>query len=86
MPTHNDSKHSTLVLEIEPELSRQIETAAAERGVSIKEYVSSVLKDSLERDEDRAPSEASIAWARLAIPSFSRDWESDADAVYDELE
>jgi hypothetical protein len=85
MPTPNEPEHSTLVLDLEPELRRQIETAASERGISIRDYVSSVLRDSLKRNQAQSEHDQSVAWTRLSIPSFSRDWESDADAIYDDL-
>jgi hypothetical protein len=82
-PTEGDELH--LAIELEPELRRRIEAAAIERGVSIKEYVVSALRKALESNGAGRPSNESGEWSRLSHPSFARDWDSDADAVYDDL-
>jgi hypothetical protein len=70
-----------LSIEVEPELRRQIETAAADRDVSVHDYIISILKRAVVEDE----SDEAVGWARLSARSFARDWESEADQVYDHL-
>jgi len=47
--------------------------------------VVAALREALESNEAGRPSDQSREWSRLSIPAFARDWESDADAVYDDL-
>jgi len=76
---------SRLAIEIEPELRQRIETAAADRDISVRDYVVAVLRAALDSSGTARSSDAADEWNRLSIPSFGRDWESDADAVYDDL-
>jgi hypothetical protein len=85
MLPHDYGDETHLSIEIEPELRQLVEAAAAERRVTVKAYVAAVLREALETPlPERAPSQ-SADWTRLSVPSFARDWESDADAVYDDL-
>ncbi len=85
MTTRDDRNKARLAIEIEPELRQRIETAAAERGMAVRDYVVAVLHNALASSGAERPSDASGEFSRLSIPSFARDWESDADAVYDDL-
>ena len=85
MSTPNERQDVPLAIEIEPELSARVEAAAAERGLSARDYVAAVLRLALERPGDATESNQSKEWSRLSVPAFARDWESDADAVYDNL-
>lgn len=84
MARQNESHVTHMTIEIAPELRTRI-AAAAERGVSERDYVVAVLRAALDRDgTETVPSDAR-EWARLSAPSFARDWNSDADAIYDDL-
>jgi len=85
MSTRNERDESLLSIEIEIELRNRIEAAALERGLSLRDYVAAALRDALASHGVAVPSNQSDEWSRLSIPSFARDWESDADAVYDDL-
>ena len=74
-----------LSIEVEPELRRQIETAAADSDVSVHDYVISIPRQAVAEDESNDTPGEIVAWARLSARSFARDWESDADRVYDHL-
>lgn len=74
-----------LAIEIEPGLRKRIEAAAAERGISVKDYVVVALRQALDSNGAGRPGHDSSEWSRLSQPSFARDWDSDADAVYDDL-
>jgi hypothetical protein len=76
---------SRLAIEIEPELRKHIEAAAAVRGVSVRDYVVIVLREAVERIQIGTAEQSSRQWSQLSAPSFARDWESDADAIYDDL-
>src|SRR5690349_8780687 len=83
MATERRSRRDRLSIEVEPELRRSIEEAAAERGQSIREYVVDALRRALAADDldDRAET---AQWAQLAARSFARDWDSAEDEVYDQ--
>ena len=85
MSTRNERDESLLSIEIEIELRNRLEAAAAERSISLRDYVAAALHDALDSQGVARPSNQSDAWSRLSIPSFARDWESDADAIYDNL-
>ena len=82
MSAQHESSERGLAIEIEPDLRRRIESAAAERGMSVRDYVVGALRDALEQDQALRDSEER---SRLSVPSFARDWDSDADAIYDDL-
>ncbi|MBA3415345.1 MAG: hypothetical protein H0U10_08995 [Chloroflexia bacterium] len=82
MPAGNESH---LAIEIEPELRTRIVAAAAERGVSVRDYVVAALRQALASTGPERAADDSIEWSRLSSRSFARDWDSDADAVYDAL-
>jgi hypothetical protein len=85
MSTPNERQLTRLSIEIEPELRTRVEAAAAEHGLPVRDYVAAVLRLALERHGDATDSDRSGEWSRLSVPTFARDWESDADAVYDDL-
>lgn len=85
MATRDKPGESRLAIEIEPELRARIETAAAERGMSIRDYVVAALQEALARTGAEREDDRSGEWSRLSHRSFARDWDSDADAVYDGL-
>lgn len=77
----NGRDTSLLTVEIEPALRQRIERAAAERGMPLRDYVAAALHAAVASTEH----EQAVAWSRLSVRSFARDWEADADAVYDDL-
>lgn len=85
MAMRNEHGKTRLAIEIEPELRQRIESAAAEEGVSLRGYVVAALQEALEQPKATEETAAGGVWSRLSVPSFARDWDSDADAIYDEL-
>jgi len=85
MSTQDERDESRLAIEIEPELRERIETAAAERGVSMRDYVVATLREALDSNGSQWSSGQSVEWSQLSVRSFARDWESDVDAAYDDL-
>jgi uncharacterized protein (DUF1778 family) len=81
MSTRDEHDKTRLAIEIEPELRKRIETAAALQGVSMRDYVVAALREALDSNESERPSSLS----QLSTRSFARDWESDVDVIYDDL-
>ena len=74
-----------LSIDVEPGLRRKIKIAAANRDLSIRDYVESVLRQAIAQEDSGETSADSAAWTQLSTRSFARDWESEADQVYDQL-
>jgi len=85
MQKPDEGDEMRLAIEIEPGMRKRIEAAAAARGVSIKDYVVTALRQALDSSEPGRPSDVPGEWGNLSNGSFARDWISDADAVYDDL-
>jgi predicted RNA-binding protein len=47
METHNQSNRPRLMIDISPELRRRIKIAAAQRDISIREYVEQILEEAV---------------------------------------
>jgi len=84
MSTRDERDEARLAIEIEPELRKRIEAAAAERDMPVRDYVVAALREALESRDER-PSSQSSEWSQLSVASFGRDWESDADPISDNL-
>lgn len=85
MANQHDGEEVRLAIELEPDLRRRIAAAAAERGMAIKDYVVEVLRQALDTNGVARRRDGSADWSRLSSRSFARDWDSDADSVYDDL-
>jgi hypothetical protein len=83
--SHDAPEESRFAIDIDPTLRQRVEAAAAERCLSVRDYVISVLREALESDDTEQPAEQPGEWSRLSIPSFARDWSSDVDAIYDDV-
>ena len=58
-------------MEMEPELRKRIETVAAERGVSLRDYVVAALREALDNNGTERSSHQSVAWSQLSAHSFA---------------
>ena len=83
LTTTSPARRLHLSIEIEPDLQRDLATAAAIIGLSVHDYVIQVLQRASHTTE--AEANDSRDWARLSAASFARDWASSEDAIYDEL-
>jgi hypothetical protein len=83
--TRDERDEPRLTIDIGPELRKRVELAAAERGMTVRDYVAAALLQALESYGIEQRFDESARWSRLSIPSFARDWKSDADAIYDDL-
>jgi hypothetical protein len=82
---NSDGPHSAqLVIDLNPELQRKIEAAAARRELAVPEFVIETVQRALEREPEEGDDEGA-AWAQLSMRSFARDWDSEEDQVYDRL-
>ncbi len=79
-----ERRRTRLSIEIEPELRREIESAAAENALSLHDYIVAVLRRALGEEQNNFLA-TNQAWAQLSARSFARDWDSDEDHVYDHL-
>ncbi len=84
MSTGEQDSRYYLAFDVEPELRHRIEAAAAERRVSVRDYVVGVLQLAVDPASGGNPSSDTAAGAALSAPSFARNWQSDEDAVYDD--
>ena len=79
-------KRVRLSVEVEPGLHRRVKIAAAERDMSIKDYVVTVLEGVVVEESRRKDDEVGGQdLAGLSAAVFGRDWGSAEDAVYDDL-
>ena len=68
-------------VELEPALGRREEIAARDRNTSVRAWIEQAVRRELERESVNAD-----PFSRLSVPAFARDWDSEEDAVYDELD
>ncbi|MGI8912198.1 MAG: hypothetical protein ACR2JY_00160 [Chloroflexota bacterium] len=68
-----------LSMDDDPQLRRRLKMVAAAHDQTITQYVERALQRALAEDELQA------GWSQLSAPAFNRDWNSDEDAVYDQL-
>ena len=74
-----------LSVDIELELRKRLKLVATERAMTVHDYVVDLLRHALtEAERERAEAESSN-WTPLSAQAFARDWESEADRVYDRL-
>ena len=86
MFSNAENNHRALLsIDIEAELQRKIEVTAADRGLSIRDYVVAVLQSAVDAEEHDDTIAAHAAWSQISAHSFARDWHSDEDQAYDRL-
>jgi hypothetical protein len=80
--TGRGARRARLSIDVEPELLRKIKVISAQKDLSVRDYIVSILRRALEEEAASGPAEAS-GWAQLSTRSFARDWESEEDGAYD---
>ena len=75
-----------VMIEIAPELRTRVERAAAAKGVAIRDYVADVLRQAVGGEEVAESGSEDEGWRGLSAQAFARDWESDEDRVYDDIQ
>ncbi len=76
-----ESRRTRLSIDVDADLRRRIKIAAAEKDMSFRDLVVSILSEALAAAEETDRR----AWTSLSAASFARDWSSDADAIYDAI-
>jgi len=69
-------QRARLTLDVDPELRRRLEIAAAAHDQTITTYVEWAIRSALAEEEHDAE------WTRLSSAVFMRDWDSEEDAIY----
>ena len=69
-----------LTADVEAELWQRVKVAAGDEDKSLSEWIEEAIRHELERDN-----EEHMSISRASVPAFQRDWDSEEDAVYDEL-
>ena len=85
MPDSNGRRSVPLLIDLEPELGRDLERAAAQQMMSVPDFVVAVLRRVLDAEADGESHSDRAEWMRVSTASFARDWQSEEDRVYDEL-
>jgi hypothetical protein len=75
-------RRSRLSIDVEPELRRRIEIAAAARGLSVPQYVEAILRQALEADAQRQDVVEQAAWSTLPADGLARDTEQDETSIH----
>lgn len=73
------TQRARLSMDVDPQLRRRLKMVAAAHDQTVTEYVERALQRTLAEEEQQ------ISWSRLSAPAFDRDWNSDEDAIYDQL-
>ena len=60
METNSHNKRSRLMVDVSPELRRRIKTAAAQRDVSIKQYIVEILEATVPSDREEVVAEGVV--------------------------
>ncbi len=74
-----------LSADVDPELRRRVRVAAAASDRKVSDWIAEAVKRELDREELENAQEASTSISHLSVRSFKRDWDSEDDAVYDQL-
>ena len=70
-------RRDRLSIDVEPELHWRIKSAAAGRGLSIREYVEAILRQALEAEARGEDAVDQAAWSTFSAPGPARDAEQD---------
>lgn len=86
-----------LSADVEPELRRRVRIAAARSDRKVSDWISGAVQRELEREElleealantptNDAGTTNGPNGPNASVQAFARDWDSEDDAVYDEIE
>ena len=80
------AKRTRLTVDIPPELKRRLRLVAAQRDVSIRQYVLETIQQQLAEDWVKlADQEGLLALTAQADPVLAELWDNEQDAAYDHL-
>ena len=77
--------HSQLLIAVDHDLEVRIKQAADARDLSVSDYVTAILRQAVEAEDEEGEAGRQQRWSQLSAGAFARDWESDEDSVYDQL-
>lgn len=81
-----ETKRTRLTVDLSAELKRRLRLVAAQRDVSLREYVLLAIEERLSEDWDElATSDAPLALTAEADPVLAELWDNPKDAAYDRL-
>lgn len=79
-------KHTRLTVDIPPEWMRRLRLVAAQRDISVREYVVEAIEQQLAEDSaELAGQEGLLALTARADPVLAELWDNEQDAAYDQL-
>ena len=81
----NGTGRVRLSVDVEPELRKRLKLVATERDMTVHEFVVALLQEAVAQAERERAEAEGAGWPRLSAQAFARDWESEADQVYDRL-
>jgi hypothetical protein len=86
MPRELDSsaKRPRISIDAWPELRRRLRLAAAQRDLTVRQYVLEAIEERLREDIGEEDQEATVLTAR-ADPVLAELWDNERDAAYDRL-
>jgi len=85
MPSSSNGERVRLSIDVDPALRRKLKIASASRDLSIRDYVLHILQQAITREHRQEAQDDLLASLHPSARSFTRDWESEADQVYDQL-
>ncbi len=85
MATGSEPRKARLSIDIDPELRSKIKSAAAAKDQTVRDYVVAILRRAVATPGHAEEATEELAWAQLSARSFTRDWDSEEDQVYDAL-
>jgi plasmid stability protein len=75
-------RRARLSIDVEPELRRRIKIAAAARGLSVREYVESILRQALEAEAQGEDAAEQAAWSTLSARGPTQDTEQVETSIH----
>jgi len=79
-------KRTRLTIDLPVEVKRRLRLVAAQRDVSIRQYVLETIEKRLEKDwVELAEQEGLLALTAQADPVLAELWDNEKDAAYDQL-
>jgi len=81
-----ETKRTRLTVDLSVELKRRLRLVAAQRDVSLREYVLLAVEERLNEDwTEIAAANATVALTAEADPVLAELWDNPEDAAYDRL-
>jgi len=80
------AKRTRLTIDLPAEMKRRLRLAAAQRDISVRQYVLETLEERLAKDwPELVEQEGLLALTAQADPVLAELWDNEKDAAYDQL-